>query len=92
MDNGVAGKLWDGATWSRPVMDKSRAFDVETPWYGILAGGHIPEVFKATLQATLVFVRAVTLSCCSWHCATVKILLCLLLSFARRILLDSASA
>ena len=50
MDKAAAGKLWDGITWHRPVMDKTRAFTINKPWYGILAGAHIPELFHATLQ------------------------------------------
>lgn len=50
VDKAVPGKLWDGNVWHRPVMDKSRAFTVESPWFGFIAGAHIPEVFKATLN------------------------------------------
>lgn len=50
VDKAVPGKLWDGNAWHRPVMDKSRAFSVEAPWFGFIAGAHIPEIFKATLS------------------------------------------
>ena len=50
VDKAVPGKLWDGIVWHRPVMEKSSAFTVERPWFGILAGAHIPEVFKATFS------------------------------------------
>ena len=33
-------------------MDKSRAFCVATPWYGFLAGAHIPELLAATSNDT----------------------------------------
>ena len=56
MDSAVAGKLWDGATWHRPVMDKSRAFTVKEPWFGIFSAGHVPDLFKAMQEAR-------TLSC-----------------------------
>ena len=48
VDKGAPGKLWDGEVWHRPAMDKSRAFSVLSPWFGIIAGGHVPEMFKAT--------------------------------------------
>jgi hypothetical protein len=47
-DKGAPGKLWDNATWHRPVMDRSKAFTVENPWYGFIAGGHVEELAKAT--------------------------------------------
>lgn len=50
VDKGAAGKLWDGSPWHRPVMDKSRAFSIERPWYSILAAGHVPEMVQATLR------------------------------------------
>lgn len=48
VDAGAAGKLWDGSPWHGPVMDKTRAFTIERPWYSILAAGHVPEMFQAT--------------------------------------------
>ena len=50
VDKAVPGKLWDGNTWHRPVMDKAKAFTVESPWFGFIAGAHIPETYKATLH------------------------------------------
>ena len=50
MDKGAPAKLWDNVAWHRPVMDKARAFTVQEPWYGMLAGGHVPEIFEATQQ------------------------------------------
>ena len=50
VDKAVPGKLWDGNVWHRPVMDKSRAFTVERPLFGFIAGAHIPEIFKATIN------------------------------------------
>ena len=47
IDKGVPAKLWDGVTWHRPVMEKTRAFSVTTPWYGFLVGAHVPEMFRA---------------------------------------------
>ena len=47
MDRAAPSKLWDGVTWHRPVMDKSRAFTVEDPWYGFLCGGHVIDLYKA---------------------------------------------
>ena len=57
VDKGVPAKLWDNTTWHRPVLDKARAFTVLSPWFGILAGGHIPEMFDATLLACALIVR-----------------------------------
>lgn len=53
VDKGAPAKLWDGVTWHRPVMDKTKAFTVHSPGYGIVAGGHVPEIFDATLQDCL---------------------------------------
>ena len=50
IDSGVVAKLWDGLTWHRPVMEKRRAFEVEDPWWGFIAGGYVPELHKATLN------------------------------------------
>ncbi|CAK0862761.1 unnamed protein product, partial [Prorocentrum cordatum] len=50
VDKAVPGKLWDGNAWHRPVMDKARAFSVDAPWFGFIAGAHIPETFKATIN------------------------------------------
>lgn len=52
VDKGAPAKLWDSVAWHRPVMDKSRAFSVDRPWYAICAGAHVPELFKATLNDT----------------------------------------
>ena len=52
IDKGAPAKLWDGVTWHRPVMDKSRAFTVPSPWYGFIAGARIPELFRATTTDT----------------------------------------
>lgn len=60
IDKGAPAKLWDGVTWHRPVMDKSRAFSVPSPWYGFICGGHIPELFNATLQDTFGLRRRLT--------------------------------
>ncbi|CAK0824195.1 unnamed protein product, partial [Prorocentrum cordatum] len=50
VDKVVPGRLWDGNAWHRPVMDKARAFSVDAPWFGFVAGAHIPETFKATIN------------------------------------------
>lgn len=50
MDKGAPAKLWDGVPWHRPVMDKARAFTIQQPWYGVLAGGHVPELYESTVQ------------------------------------------
>ena len=50
VDAGAPAKLWDGRVWARPVLDKSRAFTIEHPWLSILAAGHVPEIFKATVN------------------------------------------
>ena len=50
VDKEACAKLWDSVCWHRPVMDKARAFTVQQPWYSILAGAHVPEVFDATVQ------------------------------------------
>ena len=44
IDRGAPAKLWDGSTWHRPVMDKTRAFTVPHPWFGCFSAGHIPEM------------------------------------------------
>jgi hypothetical protein len=46
-DKGAPGKLWDNVNWSRPVMDKTRAYDVIAPWFGFISAGHIPELFTS---------------------------------------------
>ena len=48
VDRGAPGKLWDGADWTRPVLDKSKAFTCTSPWFGIFSGGHVPELYQAT--------------------------------------------
>lgn len=48
IDKGAPAKLWDNATWHRPVMEKSRAFSVYSPWFGSCCAGHVPELFRAT--------------------------------------------
>ena len=50
VDSSAPAKLWDGRAWHRPVLDKSRAFDILKPWMSILCAGHVPEVFHATLK------------------------------------------
>ena len=60
IDRAAPAKLWDGATWLRPVMDKSRAFEVVNPWFGVLCGGHVPEVFRATQRDTFGLRQRVT--------------------------------
>ena len=52
IDKDVPAKLWDSVTWHRPVMDRTQAFTVPSPWYGFVPGGHIPELFHATQQDT----------------------------------------
>ena len=34
----LPAKLWDGSTWHRPGMDKTRAFTVPNPWFGCFSG------------------------------------------------------
>ena len=60
IDKAAPAKLWDGATWFRPVMDKTRAFEVVNPWFGCLCGGHVPELFHATLKDTFGLRQRVT--------------------------------
>ena len=50
IDKGAPAKLWDGRTWHRSVLEKSRAFSIPCPWLSLLCAGHIPEVFKATVK------------------------------------------
>jgi hypothetical protein len=50
IDRAAPAKLWDSSTWHRPVMDKTRAFTVQRPWFGCCSGGYIPEMHRATAQ------------------------------------------
>jgi hypothetical protein len=43
-------------------MDKTKAFSLSRPWYGILSGGHVPEMFKATVSDAFGLRERVT--CC----------------------------
>jgi hypothetical protein len=49
IDGAAPAKLWDGVTWHRPVMDKTRAFTVCEPWWGFLCGAHVMDLYRATL-------------------------------------------
>eukprot|EP00959_Pyramimonas_sp_CCMP1952_P203650 4258412-Pyramimonas_sp.AAC.1 len=60
IDGGVVAKLWDGLTWHRPVMEKRRAFEVKDPWWGLIAGGHVPELHKAIVNDHFGFRQRVT--------------------------------
>jgi hypothetical protein len=64
IDRGAAGKLWDNAVWSRPVMDKTRAFIVKSAWYAFLAGGHVPELFRAMVDDTFGLRQRLTVCFC----------------------------
>ena len=50
VDKAVPGKLWDGNAWHRPAMGKARVLPIDWPWFGFIAGGHVPRIFKATLN------------------------------------------
>ena len=49
VDAGAPAKLWDGRVWARGIAEKTRAFTIPRPWMSVLAGGHVPELYKAML-------------------------------------------
>ena len=50
VDTAVAGKLWDGTTWHRPVMNGSKAFTVEDTFFSMCNAGHIPEIYESLMD------------------------------------------
>ena len=50
VDAAVAGKLWDGVTWHRPVMNGSNAFTVPDCFFSMCNAGHVPDLYDQLLH------------------------------------------
>eukprot|EP00959_Pyramimonas_sp_CCMP1952_P401446 8411673-Pyramimonas_sp.AAC.1 len=53
VDKAVPGKLWDGPIWHWPVMDKAKAFTVESPWFWLRCRGAHPRNLQSHPQRRL---------------------------------------